>query len=113
MPAMPPPTTSVAGWIGTVSGSSGSWCRTRSTPPEIMALALAVAAALSVCTQETCSRMETISHMKGLSPALAQAVRKVFSCRCGEQAATTTRFRPSSLMSFSISSWPRLEHMNL
>jgi len=32
---------------------------------------------------------------------------------CGEHAATTTRVRPSSAMSFSISSWPVEEHMNL
>ncbi len=48
-----------------------------------------------------------------MRPARAQAPRNVFSCMWGEQAATTTRLRPSSLMSVSMSSWPVLEHMNL
>ncbi len=37
IPAMPPPTTSVAGWMGTCSGSRGSCQVTRSTPPEMTA----------------------------------------------------------------------------
>ena len=113
MPAMPPPTTSVAGLMSTVIGWSGSLRRTRSTPPARMALALTVAAALSVWTQESCSRIETSSHRYGLSPPRAVAVRNVFSWRCGEQAATTMRLRPRFLMSSVTSSWPGLEHMNL
>ncbi len=97
----------------TVIGSSGSLCATRRTPPEISALAFAVAIAWSFATQDTCSRMDTMSNRNGFSPARWQAPRNVASCRWGEQAATTTRFRPSSWMSFSIISWPRLEHMNL
>ena len=48
-----------------------------------------------------------------VSPAFFAAVRNVFSCKCGEHAATTTRVSPSSLISFSINSCPKLEHMNL
>ncbi len=79
MPAMPPPTTSVAGLMSTVIGESGSLRRTRSTPPARIALALTVAAALSVWTHESCSRIETSSHRYGFNPARAVAVRKVFS----------------------------------
>ena len=46
-----------------------------------------------------------------LSPE--QAPRKVFSCMCGEHAATTTRVSPNSFMSASIKSCPRLEHINV
>jgi hypothetical protein len=46
-------------------------------------------------------------------PALAAALRKVSSCMSGEQAATTTRFRPSCAMSLRMRSWPGSEHMNL
>ncbi len=113
IPAMPPPTTSDAGWIGTRNGSRGACSSMRYTPPAMTALALAVAAGRSVWTHETCSRIETSSHRYGLSPARWHAPRNVFSCMWGEQAATTTRLSPSSLMSFSISSWPVLEHMNL
>jgi hypothetical protein len=86
---------------------------TRSTPPDTTALALSVAAFLSVCTHDTCSRIETISVRYGFNPPRFAAVRNVCSCKCGEQAATTTRVNPNSWMSFSIISWPRLEHMNL
>ncbi len=61
MPAMPPPTTRVWASMGTRIASRGSFFSTRSTVPLTMALALAVAATLSVCTQATCSRMEAIS----------------------------------------------------
>jgi hypothetical protein len=57
--------------------------------------------------------MLAISMRKGLSPAWAQARRKVGSCMRGEHAATTTRFKPNSLMSFLICSCPGSEHMNL
>ena len=40
-------------------------------------------------------------------------MRKVGSCMVGEQAATTTRVTPSSLMSFLMRSWPGSEHMYL
>ena len=44
----------------------------------------------------------------------AVARRKVFSCRCGEQAATTMRVQAvRSRMSCLINSWPGSEHMYL
>ena len=53
---MPPPTTSVAGLTFTCIGSSGCWCFTRPAAAETSGLGLLVAAALSLGTQETCSR---------------------------------------------------------
>ena len=110
---MPPPTTSTFGLMSTMMGSSGWLWMTRCTAPEMSALDFSSAIALSLVTHDTCSRMDAISNRNGLSPARLQALRNVVSCRCGEQAATTTRVSPSSLMSFSMSSCPRLEHMNL
>ena len=60
MPAMPPPTTSTESLTCTRRVSSGLWCRTRRTAPRISASAFSVAARLSVCTQDACSRMLTI-----------------------------------------------------
>ena len=71
------------------------------------------ACALSVCTQESCSRMLTMWKKNGFSPPLSVAVRNVCSCRCGEQEATTMRFSLWSRMSCRISSWPGSEHMYL
>ncbi len=81
--------------------------------PTISALAFSSARPLSAVTHETCSRRLAMWHRYGFRPALAQALRKVFSCRCGEQAPMTTRVSPCFLMSSSISSWPSEEHMNL
>ncbi len=62
IPAIPPPTISVVGLIGTRNGSSGTSWATRKTPPATTAFALAVAASRSAWTHETCSRIETSSH---------------------------------------------------
>jgi hypothetical protein len=66
-----------------------------------------------VCTQEHLLADGDQFAQVGVEAGALAGVRKVCSCRWGEQAATTTRVRPSSWMSFSINSWPRLEHMNL
>ena len=113
IPAMPPPTTRVVGLIGTLISSNAAFSITLETAPDTTALAFAVATALSECTHETCSRIEANSTRYGFNPAFFAAVRNVFSCKCGEQAATTTRVNPNSLISFVINSCPRLEHMNL
>ena len=103
----------MAGFTFTAIGSSGLWWATRRTAPERVARALSVAGPFSSEHQETCSRMFAIWKRYGLRPAFEQARRKVFSWRWGEHAATTTRSSFSSLMSFSIISWPSEEHMNL
>ena len=73
----------VAGFAAGVTGSwranSSSCSATRDTAERTSRLALAVACALSLTTHETCSRMFAISHRYGLSPASAQARRKVGS----------------------------------
>ena len=66
MPAIPPPTTSVSAWIGTRSGSNSSFSTTLRTPPANIPLAFAVAATLSVCTHETCSRLDT-NYISGMA----------------------------------------------
>jgi hypothetical protein len=71
-----------------------------------------VAAAPSTVTQETCSRMLDIAKRYRLSPAFSTAFRNVGSCIRGLQAATITRSRECSRMSFWIRSWPGSEHMN-
>jgi hypothetical protein len=106
MPAIPPPTTNVFGLIGTLISSNGAFSITLDTAPDTTAFDFAVATALSECTHETCSRIEANSTKYGFKPAFFAAVRNVFSCKCGEHAATTTRVSPSSLMSFSINSCP-------
>ena len=68
---------------------------------------------LSSVTQATCSRMLAICTRKRFRPASSAARRNVGSCRFGEQAATTMRFRLSSRMSRLTSSWPGSEHMYL
>ncbi len=113
MPAIPPPTTSTAGWIGTFLISSGLWNGTRRMAARTRASALRVASAPSVWTQASCSRMFTIWKKNGLRPPFMVAVRNVRSCSSGEHAATTTRFSLCSLMSCWISSWPGSEHMYL
>ena len=57
--------------------------------------------------------MLAICSRNGLRPPSAAALRKVGSCMVGEQAATTARVMPSSLMSFLMRSWPGSEHMYL
>ena len=75
------------------AASPGAVCRrTRATAARTSASAFSVAATLSVCTQEACSRMFTIWNWYGLTPPAHTAPRNVFSCRCGEQDATTIRF---------------------
>ena len=76
------------------------------TPPETTALAFAVATALFVCTHETCSRIEASSTGKDLTPRSLQPCGMLFSCKCGEHAATTIRVNPNSFISFSINSCP-------
>ena len=78
-----------------------------------MSIALGVASALSSWIHEQCSRMFAISQRNGLRPALRAARRKVFSCMCGEQAATTTPVRSCSSMACLTSAWPGSEHMYL
>ena len=60
IPAIPPPTTSVAGFTFTAIGSSGFWWATRRTAPERVARALSVAGPFSSEHHETCSRMFAI-----------------------------------------------------
>ncbi len=57
--------------------------------------------------------MFAISKRKGLMPPVSTHLRNVGSCILGLQAATTTRFRPCSPMSFLIISCPGSEHMYL
>ena len=90
MPAMPPPMTSARLVTGMRMVSSGRLCLTFSTMVRARSIAFGVASARSSWIHEQCSRMLAISHRKGLRPACEQARRKVFSCMCGEQAATTT-----------------------
>ncbi len=113
MPAMPPPITSARLVTGMRMLSSGRLCLTFSTIVRAMSIALGVASALSSWIHEQCSRMLAISHMKGLSPAPAQARRKVFSCMCGEQAATTTPVSWCSSIALRTSACPGSEHMYL
>ncbi len=113
MPAMPPPTTITSGCTFTSRVSSAWWRLTRWIAAAARVLALRVASSSSTVTQETCSRTEAIWKKYGLTPARRQAAWKVFSCSRGEHDATTTRFKPWTLMSFSIISWPGSEHMNL
>ena len=84
---MPPPTTNVFGLIGTLISSSATFSITLDTAPDTTAFAFAVAPALSVCTHETCSRIEANSTKYGFKPAFFAAMRNVFSCKCGEQPA--------------------------
>ena len=113
MPAMPPPTTRTSWLTGTSMGSSGSLSGSRWIWALRMRLALAVAATGSMVTHEQCSRMLAICSRYGLRPPSEAALRKVGSCMVGEQAATTARVMPSSLMSFLMRSWPGSEHMYL
>ena len=100
MPAMPPPITRARLVTGMWMLSSGRLCLTFSTMVRAMSMALAVASPRSSWIQLQCSRMLAISHMNLLRPAWSQARRKVFSCMCGEQAATTTPVRSFSSMAF-------------
>ena len=59
-PAMPPPTTSVAGFTFECIGSRAACSATRLTAARVTALALAVPRGLSRCTQAHCSRMFAI-----------------------------------------------------
>ncbi len=104
MPAMPPPTTSTFGFIGTSMGSSDSFSGRRWICAPRMRLDFSVAASRSSVTQEQCSRMFAICSRYGLRPPSAAALRKVGSCMVGEQAATTARVMPCSSMSFLMSS---------
>ncbi len=113
MPAMPPPMTSARLVTGTRIGSRGLLRLTFSTIVRTMSMAFSVASPRSSWTQEQCSRMLAISHMYGLSPAYRQALRNVFSCMCGEQAATTTPVRLFSSMALRTRFWPGSEHMYL
>ena len=104
MPAMPPPTTSTSGLTLTSMGSS-AWLKGRRWICALrMRLAFSVASSGSMVTHEQCSRMLAICTRNGLRPASAAALRNVGSCMVGEQAATTTRLMPISLMSFWMSS---------
>ena len=76
-------------------------------------IALIVASPLLGWTQEQCSRILAISTRYGLIPAFSHVFRKVFRCMCGEQEATTTAVRPSSLILFRIICCPGSEHMYL
>ena len=113
MPAMPPPTTSTFGLIGTFFTSSGLCSGTRWMAARARAMALRVASRRSVCTQASCSRMLTIWKKNGFSPPRRVASRNVCSCSSGEQAATTMRLSRCSMMSCTIISWPGSEHMYL
>ena len=79
-------------------------------------IALIVASPLLGWTQEQCSRILVISTRYGFwnpMAAILHAFRKVFRCMCGEQDATTTAVRPSSLILFRIICCPGSEHMYL
>ncbi len=79
MPAMPPPTISTLGLMGTFLTSSGLWCGTRSMAARARAMALRVASVRSVCTQELCSRVLTIWKKNGFRPAgLGRLAERVF-----------------------------------
>jgi hypothetical protein len=94
-------------------GSRGTWKATRLMAARTMCLAFSVASTGSSVTHESCSRMLAIWKRNWLRPPSATALRKVGSCMVGEQAATTTRLMPSSLMSSWMSIWPGSEHMYL
>lgn len=113
MPAMPPPMTSARLVTGTVIGTSRRSFLTRATIISTMEMALAVASSRSSWTQEQCSRMLAISQRKGFRPAALAAVRKVFSCIRGEQAATTTPSSRCSATAFFNRPCPGSEHMYL
>ena len=106
MPEMPAPTTITALVTSAYRSSSGSSRFARATELRTRSFAFSVASDLSTCTHEHCSRMLHISNKYGFMPEPNTAPRNVGSCILGEQAATTTRVRPSSLMSFFIRSWP-------
>ncbi len=113
MPAMPPPMTRARLVTGIRIVSRGAFRFTFSTMDRQASMALSVAFSRSSWIHEQCSRMFAISARKGFSPSEATARRKVFSCMCGEQAATTT---PSSFFSRIASltrAWPGSEHMYL
>ena len=62
IPAMPPPMTTAVGSTGTEIGWRPRLRLTFSTMMRMRSIALAVAAARSVCTQEQCSRTLAISR---------------------------------------------------
>ena len=111
MPAMPPPMTSTLRVTGTPTGVSGSFLRARCTVERVILIAFSVALSLSLCTQAHCSRMLAISHWNGFRPPSAEASRKVFSCRFGEQQEMTTLSSLCSLMASMTDFWPGSEHM--
>ena len=113
MPAIPPPMTSARLVTGTVIGRSFLFFFTRSTMSRTMSFAFAVASSRSSWTQEQCSRMFAISHRKGFKPAALAALRKVFSCMRGEQAATTKASSFCSTTAFFSRFCPGSEHMYL
>jgi len=112
-PATPPPMTSADGWIMIRRLASGCRCRIRPTAARTRRAALRVAASLSSTTHDTCSRMFTCSKRNWFNPARFRVRRKVNWWSVGEQAATMTRFRPSSRIFSSMSIWPGSEHMNM
>ena len=109
MPAMPPPMTSARLVTGTLIGCERLVVLDllHHQPHDVDGLD-GGRLARSSWTQEQCSRMLAISHRKGFSPASATALRKVFSCMRGEQAATTTPSSLCSLIGFLEQVLPRV-----
>jgi hypothetical protein len=113
-PLTPPPMTTARCSASTRIGSNGSSSLALPTAAATNLAALDVAlSGWAWVTQLTCSRMLACSYRYWFTPARASTDRKVSSWRRGEQAATTTRFRPSFSMSSRINCCPGSEHMNM
>ena len=112
---MPPPMTSARFFTGMLIFFRGAFFLSLCIVILVRSFDFTVPAffVLSWCTHEHCSRMLVISHWKGFKPAASEALRKVFSCMCGEHAATITPSSLLSLMACLNISWPGDEHMNL
>ena len=90
IPAMPPPITSARFVTGVEPAVSGLSSVAFATAAFISAIAFCVPTALSLWTQEHCSRMLATSSIYGFMPTDWTALRNVFSCILGEQVHITT-----------------------
>ena len=111
-PAMPPPMTK-ARWLMLRGFSIRGLSReARATAMRTRSLALSVALSCSfMCTQEYWLRILAISKRYLFRPASIRVSRNRGSWVMGVQAATTTRLRLCSSMTFDILTWVSWEQV--